>query len=373
MSVPDLADVVRSVGLAHGLDAVGIAPPEPFERARAVLEERKRAGLHGSMQFTYRNPARSTDASVTLPSVRAIVVGARSYRRERPPAPADRGPVGRVADYMCGDDYEALARGLQAIADVLHDAGHRTCVVADQNHLVDREAAYRAGLGWYGKNANVLLPGHGSWFVLGSVLTDAPVPHATTTVADGCGSCERCLHACPTGAIVAPGVVDARRCLSWSLQATGPFPREQRVALGDRIYGCDDCQDVCPPNRREHRVGPAVTSAPDQAWIPMLELLDTADPALLARFGRWYLPNREVRYLRRNALVVLGNVGDAADPRVVDALTRYLRDADPMLRAHAAWAARRLGRTDLLAPLADDPAPEVREELAADAPPVRAA
>ena len=125
-------------------------------------------------------------------------------------------------------------------------------MVADDNALVDREAAYRAGLGWYGKNANLLLPGEGSWFVLGSVVTDAPAapPSRPRRCADGCGTCTRCLDGCPTGAIVAPGVVDARRCLAWLLQVEGAFPREHRVALGDRLYGCDDCQEVCPPNRR---------------------------------------------------------------------------------------------------------------------------
>ena len=133
-------------------------------------------------------------------------------------------------------------------------AGWRARVVADDNALVDRAAAERAGLGWFGKNSNILLPGAGSWFLLGSVVTDAPLPTAAP-VGDGCGSCRRCLSACPTGALVGPGVLDARRCLAWLLQATGVFPFEFRVALEGRIYGCDDCQDVCPANRLVARVG----------------------------------------------------------------------------------------------------------------------
>jgi epoxyqueuosine reductase len=246
--------------------------------------------------------------------------------------------------------------------------------VSDQNHLVDREAARRAGLGWYGKSTNLLLPGHGSWFLLGSVLTDAPLEPEDRTVPDGCGTCERCLDACPTGASVAPGVVDARRCLSWTLQQRGVFPRDQRVALGDRIYGCDDCQEVCPPNRRETRVTePRATGDPDDTWVPVLELLDADDDDLLDRYGRWYIADRDPRYLRRNALLVLGNVGVSDDPAVVDALRRFLTDPDPLLRSHAAWAARRLGRDDLLDVVADDPDPDVRAELAAPPPPRRAA
>jgi epoxyqueuosine reductase len=238
-------------------------------------------------------------------------------------------------------------------------------VVVDDNALVDRAAAHRAGIGWWGKNANLLLPGLGSWYVLGSVITDAPLPTASGPEPDHCGPCRRCLDGCPTGAITAPGVVDARRCLSWLLQAEGPFPIEHRAALGDRIYGCDDCQEVCPPNRRAP-VGTATAGA--QPWIPLLALLDEDDDAVLALAGRWYIPRREVRYVRRNALVVLGNVGDPADPDVVAALARHLRHGDPLLRAHAVWAARRLGRDDLLAGLTERDEPLVAAELAAPVP-----
>src|SRR5690606_28594835 len=145
-------------------------------------------------------------------------------------------PRGRVARYARADHYGELRAALRAVAGELKAAGWRARVLADDNALVDREAAYRAGLGWYGKNANLLLPGRGSWFVLGSVVTDAPLARTAEPVADGCGACTRCLDGCPTGAIVAPGVVDARRCLAWLLQVEGPFPREHRVVLGDRLY-----------------------------------------------------------------------------------------------------------------------------------------
>ena len=221
-------------------------------------------------------------------------------------------------------------------------------MLVDDNGLVDREAAYRAGLGWYGKNTNLLLPGRGSWFVLGSVVTDAVLPIAVP-IADGCGSCTRCLPACPTGALVAPGVLDARRCLAHLLQAPGSFPVEYRAALGDRLYGCDDCQEACPPNRLEDKRSPPPPAADDdQAWVQVLEILSADDDELLARHGRWYIPRRQPKYLRRNALVVLGNVGDGRHPDVEAALRRALADPDPMLREHAAWAAERLDRRDLL-------------------------
>src|SRR5205823_12739083 len=144
--------------------------------------------------------------AVALPGARSRVVGARSYARAVPPARA--GPAGRVARYSWRDNYQPLRAALGIVAERLHADGWRTRVLVDDNSLVDREAAYRAGLGWYGKNANVLLPGLGSWFVLGSVLTDARLPVAVP-VEDGCGACNRCLPACPTGALVSPGVRDA--------------------------------------------------------------------------------------------------------------------------------------------------------------------
>ena len=381
MATPvSFAELVE-VGRAAGLDVVGACGAEPFVHTRRVLEERRSAGLNGSMQFTYRKPARSTDPSVTLPGARTLVAGACSYHRDPPPLPEGVGPVARVGRYVWADDRDRLLAGLQAITDHLQAAGYRACVVSDQNHLVDRAAAHRAGLGWFGKNANILLPGHGSFFVLGEVLTDAApadLPGMTDPepVPDGCGTCERCIPACPTGAIVGPGVVDARLCLSWTLQATGSFPVDQREALGDRIYGCDDCQEVCPPNRLEIRraapggSGPAVPEGDrDRAWVPLLEMLAASDEELLDRHGDWYVARRDPVHLRRNALVVLGNVGDGSDPAVRGALAEALAHPAPLVRAHAVWSARRLGCDDLLPVVVDDPDADVRAELARSVPP----
>ncbi|MEZ5180390.1 MAG: 4Fe-4S double cluster binding domain-containing protein [Acidimicrobiales bacterium] len=367
---------LEAVGRRAGLDLVAACSAEPFPEVQAVLEERAGAGLAATMQFTYRSPGRSTTPERTLPGARTLVAGAASYHRDPPPRPD--GPVARVARYVWADDHERLLAGLGAVRDALVADGHRACVVADQNHLVDRAVAHRAGLGWYGRNANLLVPGRGSWFVLGAVLTDAlladaPAPEA---VPDGCGSCDRCAPACPTGAIVAPGVVDAGRCLSWSLQVPGPFPRAQRVPLGDRIYGCDECQDVCPPNRVELRRAapggrgePVPLGDPERAWVAVLDLLAATDEELLARHGRWYVPQRDPAYLRRNALVVLGNVGDGGDEDVRAALVGALASPDALVRSTAVWSARRLGCDDLLVALLDDPDPLVREELDAPVPP----
>jgi epoxyqueuosine reductase len=342
-----------------------------MEATRRILEKRKAAGLSANMQFTYRNPARSTDPSRLLPGAAALVVGAWPYGGQ--PAvrsPPDGRPKGVVARYASRDHYTDLEGALCKLADVLKRAGWQARVVFDDNALVDRAAAERAGIGWFGKNSNVLLPGLGSWFLLGSVVTDAPLPLGTP-VEDGCGPCSRCLGSCPTGALVAPGVLDARRCLAWLLQAPGVFPIEYRAALSGRIYGCDDCQDVCPANRLAARLSLSEGNSEqspktDEAEVDLLEMLASSSPALLARHGRWYIPERDPRYLRRNALIALGNVADGLSPEVQATLERYLDDPDDLLRAHAVWAAISLGRRDLVAnrpALARDPSPLVQDEL----------
>ncbi len=359
--MPPTIEQLERIGLEAGLCAVGVASAEPFEDVHRTIERRRAEGLHDRMQFTYRNPARSTDPSRTLPGATALVVGAYDYQREPPPRPTGA-PLGRVAAYSWEDHYAELRRALEVVAEVLRQDGHRAVVLADQNHLVDRAAAHRAGLGWWGKSSNILVPGVGSLVVLGSVLTDAPldVP-AAAPVADGCQSCTKCLTACPTEAIVAPGVIDARRCLAWLVQADGMFPAEFREAVGDRIYGCDDCQDVCPPNQIRRR-RPSDAGA-DEAWVPVLEILGADDEALMGRLGRWYIPQRNPDYLRRNALLVLANTADPTDPRVSAGLEAGLSHHSSMVRAHAVWAARRLGLHSLLGRVTDDPAPEVQAEL----------
>ena len=245
-SVPDLEE--RALGLASGLDGVGVAPATPFVATRRHLSRparrpaARRHGLHlaepGALHRSRRGRGRARPRCRRPPITQSA-----------PPAPA--GPAGRVA-LRLGRPLPTAADGLWAVARRLKLDGWRAVVFADDNSLVDREAAYRAGLGWYGKNANVLLPGLGSWFVLGAVVTDAPLAPATAPVEDGCGPCRRCLDGCPTDAIVAPGVVDARRCLAWLVQQPGSFPVEYRQALGPHLW-LRRLPEVCPPNRRAER------------------------------------------------------------------------------------------------------------------------
>jgi len=339
LSVEDL----RTIGLAAGLVAVGVTGVEPFLDTRAVLEERRERGLNGAMQFTYRNPTRSTEPAALLRGAASLVVGAWPYPGGESAsgvegASESSDPTGRVARYANEDHYADLRGALASIAVELESAGHRTRIVADDNALVDRAAAHRAGIGWFGKNANILVPGHGSWVLLGAVVTDV-VLEASEPVADGCGSCQRCIDGCPTGAIIAPGVVDARRCLAWIVQAGGPIPVEFREALHDRIYGCDDCQEVCPPSRRSPE-GSAVVG--DGSHVDLLALLAASDEELFERHGRWYIAERDARHLKRNALVALGNIAAPDDQRVRGVLDDIASARDELLAEHARWALSRL-------------------------------
>jgi epoxyqueuosine reductase len=352
------SEALLVVGRQAGLDRVGIAPASKMNRAHAALTSRNVTGLSDTMQFTFRNPARSSDPSTSMKYARSLVVGALSYAS--PTSPAPELLSARVARYAWSDYYEHLRNGLGAVAKFLRDDGWRAIVFADDNSLVDRESAYLAGLGWFGKNANLMIPGSGSFFVLGSVVTDAPLVTNELLAADGCGRCRRCLDGCPTGAIIDPGVVDARKCLSWLLQKPGVFDWRYRQALGDRIYGCDDCQEVCPPTIR-FGLRQAITTDV-QPWISIMFLLTADDDALLNAVDPWYIADRNPDWVRRNALVVLGNIGDPHSIEVRDVLEIYLQHPDPMLRAHAVWAAARLNLEHMI-PF-HDTAKLVMDELA---------
>ena len=351
ISSSQYAGQLVSLGIAAGLHRVGITGADVLHRAREVLTERKSLGLHNEMQFTYRNPTRSTDPTSTMPTARSIIVGARSYATEMPIKPDQISA--RIARYAWADYYEQLREGLAQIASQLRADGWRAIILADDNSIVDREVAYQAGLGWYGKNANLLIEGAGSYFVLGSVITDAPLEPSTKTVEDGCGSCRRCIDNCPTQAIVAPGVVDARKCLAWLLQKPGVFDSAYRIALGDRLYGCDDCQEVCPPTVRHAIV--EEQNGKTQAWASVMSVLNLDDKTLLENFKAWYIADRDPKWLRRNALIILGNVANASDQDTQNILKRYLVDRDPILRAHAVWAAGRLGLKQFLPTTDSDP------------------
>lgn len=347
------------LGRAAGLDRIGVCSVEDFEGVRASLEDRVATGLSGGLGFTFANPGRATSLRESFPWAQRLVVGAKAYLPQAGrPESADR--RARVARFAVDDGYVPLRAGLEEVARSLVSIGHRCEILIDDARLVDRAAAVRAGIGWWGKNTMVLAPGLGPWMLLGSIVTDAELA-VTTPMSRDCGSCEACLPACPTGALVAPGILDARRCLAAILQQPGVIPRWARGVIGDRLYGCDDCLEACPPGVRLWDASPS-RSSHDVSWV-----LGATDDELEEAFGHFYLARGSVAMLRRNALVAAGNSRSSTLTNVVAGYTAH---PDPVLRVHAAWAIRQIDPSwigKLLAQLAEvETDPRVLEELQPD-------
>ncbi len=326
----DLTGRVYAEARRLGAAGVGVCEIAAFDDVAATMRHRADRGMSGSLAFTYRDPAIATDIRRTFEWAHRLVVVAHPYVPAAGSPGAAAAGTGRVARFATADHYQPLRLLLQAVADTLRVAGHRTEVLVDDSRLVDRAAAVRAGVGWWGKSTMVLVPGAGPWVLLGSVVTDADLTPSHPMVRD-CGTCVACLPACPTGALVAPGVLDARRCIAYWAQTPGVIPRELRLAMGDRIYGCDDCLDACPPGHPVLKITPA----DGNGRIDLAAALACDDASLLARFAHFYVPQRRARFLRRNMLVALGNGGDES---AVPVLAGYAGSADWLLRAHAVWA-----------------------------------
>jgi len=345
---------LSAIATQHGAVGFGVAGVAPFERERSTLLSHRRSGFSGPLRFTYGDPDLATDVTRSFPWARHLVVVASGYLGSTT-APGRSGPhVGRFA---MGDQYQGVRRVTSELASRLRRDGHRAEILSDDNRLVDRAAAVRAGVGWFGKSTMILVPGHGPWVLLGSVVTDAPLA-ITEPMSRSCGTCIACIPACPTGAITEGGL-DARRCLSTWLQTAGSIPHWIRPLLGRRIYGCDDCLTACPPGR------PALSRAGgDPDSLDFGELLAMSDEALLERFHWWYVPRRDGRYLRRNLLVAAGNSGE---PTTREPIVRHMSHPSSMIRGHAAWSlARSLGSGSaptLRAALESEAVPETRDEL----------
>lgn len=358
--------LVRDLAREMGLDAVGCAPAEPLEEAARIALERLRQGLMDGMPwYTPERVLRGANPQALLPGARSLLSFALNYYRPDP-GPPGPGLWGRVARYAWGRDYHSLLKKrLTRLARALGErAGrpHRFRVYVDDGPMQDRAVARRAGVGWFGKNTLLLTP-FGSWTFLGQVLTDLPV-EPTPPLRKSCGACARCLPACPTGALVAPYVLDARRCIAYlTIEHRGPIPRPLRPLVGDWVFGCDLCQEVCPVNRRAP-VTREADFAPRHAYLDLAEVLAMDEARFRARFEGSPIRRARLEGLKRNACVVLGNLGD---PRAVPLLARALEDPSPLVRGHAAWALGRLRTPSALRALegarAREPDPWVREEL----------
>ena len=326
------AELTR-LGEELGLDAVGAAPAEPYVETERHIRDRRARGLFGRMGFTIARPEVSCHPETLLPGARTVVSAALCYWADGPEPGTGEG---RLPRYSWSDRYAELREKLDALGRRLGGAYR---VLVDANQHVDREGAVRAGLGFYGKNTMLITRRHGSWVVLGTLVTEVALEPAAPLDA-GCGSCTLCVDACPTGALDEPGTLDATRCLSYWTQVAEPIPEPYRAELGASVYGCDICQDVCPWNRgvekRRAGVSPPAGAEP---VVDLVAWLAAGDGELRDRYDRLFVPRNDARWLRRNALVALGNTGGLEHLEVLGA---FAEGDDALLAEHAAWAAARI-------------------------------
>ncbi len=364
------ARAVKEIARAAGFDVVGIAAAAPFEEARRFLRDRIAAGVFSGLTwFTAERADTAADPANLLPGVRSIVAVAMSYRTIEPEDAGDNLPRGRIARYAWARDYHTLLKKrMRSVAGILQERfGAGECrTLVDTARIVDRAVAQRAGTGWYGKNTNVINPIFGSWILLGEILTSLDL-EPDQPLRKHCGACTLCIHACPTGALTGPYELDNNRCISYlTIEHRGPIPRELRALIGEWVFGCDVCQDVCPPALKGISVNhPAFQAAdPDAARPALIPLLRISEVEFRRRFSGSPITRVKREGLQRNAAVALGNSGD---PRAVPPLIDALSLATALVRGHAAWALGRLGGDAaveaLRQALGRETDPWVREEI----------
>ena len=355
---------IREAARSLGFGSVGFAEAGESPHAER-LREWLEAGRHGSMHWIARDPARRSDPRMVLAGARTVISVTVPYYRGDWPAEVDAAPRGRIARYAWGKDYhkrirrrlKLLARDISAICPEA-----RWLAYVDTGPMLDRSWAERAGVGWIGKNTNVILQGQGSWSFLGEIVTDL-VLEPDAPARNHCGTCARCIAACPTGAILGPYQLDARRCISYlTIEHQGAIPLELRPLIGTRIFGCDDCQEVCPWNKFAVKTAdPDFAERPDQQTPELIPLLDLDEPSFRARFQGTAVLRAKRSGFVRNVAIALGNLRDR---RSVEPLRKALtRDPDPLVRGHAAWALGRIGGKAPRAALEEAAASETTQEV----------
>lgn len=350
-----LSEAVRACASAQGLELTGIAPavtPAGYHRLLEWLD----AGMHGEMGWMESRREARRHPSAVMPPVRSLVICALNYHHEPEPrsgagtdtdSGSGSGSGARVSRYAWGrgDYHQVLRERLQPVAAVIRERspGSKTRIVTDTAPLLERDFGRLAGLGWFGKNTMLISRRIGSWFFLGAILTDAVLESDRAEESTWCGTCTRCLDACPTQAFPSPGVLDARRCISYlTIELRhSPVPLELRAGIGEWLFGCDVCQEVCPWNR----FAPSVAAEefrplPERNPADCQRLLGMSRAEFEAEFGGSPLERPGYGGLRRNAAIVLGNLGDE---RAVGVLGRALQDEEFLVRGAAAWALGRIG------------------------------
>lgn len=333
LSAPD-SIAIKARAAALGLDVCGITSADPVRHA-AFYQQWSAEGHAGEMQWLTREPERRADPRVVLSGARSIIVAGLNYWQ---PQPKGRG---RIARYALGEDYHhVLLEKLEALAAEIVGNGEQAKIYVDTGPVLEKPLAERAGVGWQGKSTMLIHTKLGPWLLLGEIITTLELePDAPQR--DHCGSCSKCITACPTGAITAPYQLDARRCIAYlTIELKGSIPEELRPLIGDRVYGCDECLDVCPWNRfaqttREARFFAKPEDSSLSERDPLHALLEISAADFKRRFARSPILRVKRRGLLRNVCVVLGNIGTVDD---LPALRRAEQHEEPLVREHAAWA-----------------------------------
>jgi epoxyqueuosine reductase len=337
-----LEESIRAHAYGLGFDLVGITTLGTMDTAPHFDRWLDR-GYAGEMHYLPKWAHKRRDSRLPYEGVRSAIVVAMNY--------GGREPSGPVARYARGDDYhdvlDAKLRELHTWLSAELGREIRGRAYVDTGPLLERDLAQRAGLGWFGKNTNLINPTLGSFFFLGALLVELELAPDEPFASDHCGTCTRCIEACPTGAIVEPLVLDATKCISYlTIEAKGEIPLALRESIGELIYGCDICQSCCPWNTRfaqelrEPAFAPREAVADKDARTLARELLAMSQEEFSRAFKGSPMKRAKLRGLKRNAAVVLGNAGDERD---IDVLMRALDDPEPHVREHAAWALRRIG------------------------------
>jgi epoxyqueuosine reductase len=323
-----------------GFDSCRVAactPPPHATEFRNWLRE----GAAGEMHYMERSEEKRCDPQKVLPGARSIIVVALNYFQGDTIRRSQTAATGKIARYAWGDDYhKVIAARLEKIDNFLGEfEGRQKCYV-DTGPILERDHASQAGIGWHGKNTMLIDPRLGTWFFLGEILTTLDLP-PDGPQPDRCGRCERCIKACPTGAITAPHRLDARRCISYlTIELKGSIPLELRPLIGNRILGCDDCLDACPWNRFAQASRESAFSARRlTSGMTLREYLTLNETEFRALFKNSPIKRIKRRGFLRNVCVALGNVGDLSD---LPALERAAFEPDPLIAEHAAWAIERI-------------------------------
>jgi epoxyqueuosine reductase len=312
------------------------AAPRHGREFQAWLDE----GAAGEMEWMARGEEKRCDPQKVLSGARSVVVVALNYFQGDEPLKPPRAPAGRIARYAWGDDYhEVMLRKLEKLSAFLSAHGGTQKCYVDTGPILERDHAAEAGVGWHGKSTMLIDPKLGTWFFLGEILTTLELP-ADAPQEPRCGSCQRCIVACPTGAITEPHRLDARRCISYlTIELKGSIPLELRPLIGDRIYGCDDCLDACPWNRFASSSREAAFAAGPAIGMPLRDYLALDDARFRDLFRNSPIKRIKRRGFLRNVCVALGNVGGREDLPVLEVAAA---DAEPLIAEHATWAIARI-------------------------------